>query len=148
MRHLIILTLVLCTLTHALEVTDFQGVWGMDPVGTSLANGQPAPQLQGAQLDNARGMFVTFDGQSLKLNIMGIEKQSQCSQIRLEGKVLKMTCQQGNQKDQMELSIKSKQLWMTKPKDSIFMVFDSLSQAQFQDRQNKAIQALKQLTHP
>lgn len=148
MRHLIILALVLCTLTHALEVANFQGVWGMDPVGTSLANGQAAPQLQGTQLDNARGMFVTFDGQSLKLNIMGIEKQSQCSQVRLEGQILKMTCQQGTQKDQMELSIKSKQLWMTKAGDSIFMVFDALSQAQFEARRDKAIQALKQLTHP
>lgn len=127
------------------QISDYQGNWGINPTGTALANGQPDPQLSGPSLSQAQGMFVEFDGTQLTLNIMGMRKSSQCTDVQVSSKGLTMKCTADQKVDHMTLSLRDQQLWMSKASDSTYLIFDSLTPQEYQQRLQVAIELLKQM---
>lgn len=137
--------LLLVSALWSQQISDYQGNWGIDPTGTALANGQPDPQLSGASLNQAQGMFVEFDGTQLTLNIMGMRKSSQCTDIQVSPQGLTMKCTADQKVDDMTLSLKNQQLWMSKASDSTYLIFDSLTPQEYQQRLQVAIDLLQQM---
>jgi len=146
MQHLtkiFILILVFSSLSLSANLKDFIGDWGIDPIESPKANGQPAPNLTGIALDNARGMFVHFDGKTLTLNFMGIRKESQCSKVRVKANTLNMNCTANNKTDEMQLELINQKLHLKKKNDSMVMVFDAIPNDEIQKRIDKAKLAMQ-----
>ncbi len=143
---ILILISILGVNSWSQKITDFYSHFGMNPIATALANQQPEPKIAGLQLDNARGMFMIIDSNTLTLDIMGMQKKSLCKDHKIVSSKMTMTCKVDDKTDYMILSLKDGELRVLKKKDSIVLVFDKLTEAEFNNRQDKAIAALKIMT--
>ncbi len=143
---ILILISILGVSSWSQKITDFYSHFGMNPIETALANKQPAPNITGLQLDNARGMFMIIDSNTLTLDIMGMQKKSLCKDHKIAASKMTMTCTVDDKTDYMILSLKDGKLHVIKKKDSITLVFDKLTDLEFKSRQEKAIAALKIMT--